>query len=285
MPSNSSDSRTGCSRRSSGRVNFRKPCTTPSSRRISLSMISDVLERALGRRRQLRRRASTSPSPPAATAAGCGAAAQARRCGSSSAAARGGSSSRSAGSSPRGRCRPSAGRAPPACASRRSSTARATCRRRCAPRAARPPARRRCRSIACVISSSSVSPSRLACTGPRDCARGQRLLDERAVRMAGRQQPTQIGWPIGVGRQRRLHRRVAEEQLARRVEQRHRVLEVLDRRLQVGLLSGELRAIGGQLLADGLKNVPSSPNSSPGGRSSVTPNSPWPSRVRPLRIT
>ena len=34
-----------------------------------------------------------------------------------------------------------------------------------------------------------------------------------------------------------------------------------------------------------LKNVPSSPNSSPGGRSSVTPNSPLPSRVSPLRMT
>ena len=31
--------------------------------------------------------------------------------------------------------------------------------------------------------------------------------------------------------------------------------------------------------------MPSSPNSSPGGRSSVTPNSPLPRRVRPLRIT
>ena len=56
-------------------------------------------------------------------------------------------------------------------------------------------------------------------------------------------------------RKRRLHRRIAEEQLARRIEQRDRVLEMLDGGLQVGLLAGEQRTIGGELLADGVEEV------------------------------
>ena len=56
---------TGCSLRSSGRVNFRKPCTTSSSRRISSRDDVDVLQR-LGRRTAGRRRvdAETATPPP-----------------------------------------------------------------------------------------------------------------------------------------------------------------------------------------------------------------------------
>ena len=58
-----------------------------------------------------------------------------------------------------------------------------------------------------------------------------------------------------VGRQRVLHGRIAEQQLARRVEQRDRVFEVLDGRLQIRLLTSERRAIRGELLADGVEEI------------------------------
>jgi predicted protein tyrosine phosphatase len=52
------------------------------------------------------------------------------------------------------------------------------------------------------------------------------------------------GCPILLVAKRRLHRRVREEQLRPRIEQRHRVLEVFDQRLEVGLLIDQLRSIG-----------------------------------------
>ena len=54
-------------------------------------------------------------------------------------------------------------------------------------------------------------------------------------------------------RQQRAHRRVGEQQLAAGVDDRDRVLQLLDRRLKVGHLPGHLRAIGRQLLADGVE--------------------------------
>jgi hypothetical protein len=75
MAPNSSGTRTGASRRSSGLVNLRNPCTTPSSRRISLSMIS-TCSRALwaaGGRAGTTGPPLDSPNVPVpAAATGCG---------------------------------------------------------------------------------------------------------------------------------------------------------------------------------------------------------------------
>ena len=85
-------------------------------------------------------------------------------------------------------------------------------------------------------------------------ARGQRFFDQRAVGMSVRQQPSE-DTPDRVSRQRVLHRRIAEQQFARGVEQRNGVFEVLHGRLQVGLLSGQQGPIGRQLLADGVEEI------------------------------
>jgi hypothetical protein len=69
------------------------------------------------------------------------------------------------------------------------------------------------------------------------------------------------------------------------LKRRDRILEMLDRRLQVGLLSGEQRAVRRQLLADGVEEITELAELVAGGRSSVTPNSPLPRRVKPLRST
>ena len=55
--------------------------------------------------------------------------------------------------------------------------------------------------------------------------------------------------------------------------------------LQAGLLVGQLRAIGGELAADGVEERAQLAELVAGGRSSVTPNSPRPRRVKPLRMT
>src|SRR5688572_32705229 len=85
-------------------------------------------------------------------------------------------------------------------------------------------------------------------------AGGQRLFDQRSIRMpVGQQAPQRAADRIS--RKRRLHRRIAEEQLPRRIEQGDRVLEMFDRGLQVGFLAGEERTVGGELLADGVEEV------------------------------
>ena len=109
--------------------------------------------------------------------------------------------------------------------------------------------------IICVISSSSTSSLDRRLHRTARLVRRQRLFDDRPRRVAaGQQRRNRL--PDAVGAERRLHRRVAEEQLARRVEERHRVFEVLDRHLQVGLLAGQRRAIGRELLADGVEERP-----------------------------
>src|SRR4029434_3186629 len=52
-----------------------------------------------------------------------------------------------------------------------------------------------------------------------------------------------------------LHRGVAEEQFTRRIEQRYRVFQMFNRRLQVCFLARQERAIGGQLLADSVEEI------------------------------
>ena len=76
-------------------------------------------------------------------------------------------------------------------------------------------------------------------------ARGARcecLLDDGSIRVAVGKQPSQRA-ADGVGGELRLHCRIAEQQLARRVEERDGVLEVFDRRLQVRLLSRQECAV------------------------------------------
>src|SRR5204863_7259361 len=63
----------------------------------------------------------------------------------------------------------------------------------------------------------------------------------------------------GVGGELRLHCRIAEQQLARRVEERDGVLQMFDRGLQVRLLSREERAVRRQLLTDRVEERPEVP--------------------------
>src|SRR4030095_14558250 len=84
--------------------------------------------------------------------------------------------------------------------------------------------------------------------------RGERLLDERTIRMPVGEQSLQRA-PNRIAGERRLHRRIAEEQLTRRVEQSDRVLEMFNSGLQIGLLAGEERPVRGELLADGVEEV------------------------------
>ena len=282
ISSSSAARRTGCSFRSSGRVNFRNPCTTSSSRRISLAMTSTCCSASRGRPAAPRRPAHRAP--PAAAAARRAAAAR-----TAAAAARGESSSRSAGSSPRARRRPTAGRAPPACASSGSSTA---------------PGSRysRLRAISMMPTSSPVgivdrvghdqrSPTRRsspngADSGPRDWRLTQRLLRQPAQRMIRRRRSVVERRAGRRRRQQRAHRRVREQQLAARVDDRDGVLEVLDRRLEVRHLAGHLRSIGRQLRADGVEERAELAElvvlirDRAGRRTRRVP-----SRVRPLRIT
>ena len=78
---------------------------------------------------------------------------------------------------------------------------------------------------------------------------GERLLDDLPIGMFFRKQAPHRA-ADGIGRQHGLHRRVGEEQLAGRIEERHGIFQVLDRRLQVRLLPREVHPIGRELLTD-----------------------------------
>src|SRR5207249_6683265 len=78
-------------------------------------------------------------------------------------------------------------------------------------------------------------------------AGGERLLDDLPIGMFFRKEAAHSA-SDGIGRQYGLHRRVREEQLARRIEKRYSIFQVLDRRLQVRLLSREVHPIGRELL-------------------------------------
>ena len=67
--SNSAASVTGCSFRSSGRVNFRNPCTTSSSRRISFAMTSTCWSASVESIGGAAATASPRPAPPRRRAA------------------------------------------------------------------------------------------------------------------------------------------------------------------------------------------------------------------------
>ena len=253
ISSNSADTRTGCSRRSSGRVNFRNPCTTSSSRRISLSMTSTCC---------------SAPSTVGAAPARDSARPACRLRRPAPAAARRSALPdlrpqqlevnhhrvqrvlhlvRDAGGQP----------------AERDQLARVG-ERRLHPRQVREVARdqqhadqlavgARDRRASSAAASSSLGRI-VACTGPARAWRESPASLRRASDTGGRPAAAPCSArPMRVGRKRRLHRRIAEEQLARRVEERNGVLEVLDRRLQVGLLSGEQRPVGRELLADGVE--------------------------------
>ena len=79
--------------------------------------------------------------------------------------------------------------------------------------------------------------------GPRDSPLAKRALDDRRDRDVPR--AAVIERPAhGASGRVAQHGRIGEEQFAVGVEQRHRVLEVLDRRLEIRLLAGERRPIG-----------------------------------------
>ena len=111
-------------------------------------------------------------------------------------------------------------------------------------------------SMAWVITRNSSLPLVLIGAGSREAylhgaarlPRRERFLDDAAVGMIERKEI--LNRAPDRGGQRKLHRAIAEEQLSQRIEERHRVLEMFDRRLEARLLTGELRAIGRQLLAD-----------------------------------
>ena len=203
----------------------------------------DVLQR-LAMAGDSRRRPRARRCPPRPRRRG-----RRRRLRPAAAAARGGSSSRSADSSPRARRRPTAGRARPACA----SSARVDCTwlkysrlRAISMMPTRSPVGS---LIACVITSRSPLSPNAADSGPTRLAADERLLEQPPHRVID-------GQPVGQrfagrrARQQRAHRRVGEQQLAARVDDRDGVLEVLDGRFEVRHLPGDLRSVRRQLLAD-----------------------------------
>jgi hypothetical protein len=80
-------------------------------------------------------------------------------------------------------------------------------------------------------------------------AADERLLGQPAKRMVRRHQILERGPGCGLWQQR-AHGRIGEQQLAARIDDRHGVLELLDRGLEIGHLAGHLRAISRQLGAD-----------------------------------
>ena len=90
---------------------------------------------------------------------------------------------------------------------------------------------------------------------PARPAADQRLLPQRAQRMIRAEQPRRGKRPSPASGQQRPHGGVRKQQLAARVHDGHRVLEVLDGRLEIGDLPGHLRPIGGQLGADGVEEA------------------------------
>ena len=85
--------------------------------------------------------------------------------------------------------------------------------------------------------------------GPARLTVDERLLGELPHRVIARQQVVDRCADRDIW-QERPHRRIGEQQQAAGVENRHGVLEMLDRELEIGDLSRHLGSIGGQLLAD-----------------------------------
>ena len=186
----------------------------------------------------------------------------------SASAARGGSSSRSADSSPRARRRPSAGRARPACASSSASSGPGSGYPRLRATSIAPRKRPPVSSIAWHISSRSAGsgsdlPWRARAAidnGPCDRRPASvRSTSCRTGLSAGSRRAPAPGDPDRAERrEQRAHRGVGEHQLASRREQRHRVLEVVHDRLEVGRRCRAAPSVRdrGQLRADRVERAP-----------------------------